>query len=133
MPNKSSMKQGKLLINQYKLYEEEVKNNITPSITESYIQLPYAIVNILIAKNNCEASQKEEERVKAILTLMNLKGLEEELPKDKFMRVHRSFIVSLQAIDVIERSQIIIGNQRITVSENYKPHFFDYIAKNSLD
>ena len=120
------MKQGKLLINQYKLYEEEVKNNITPSITESYIQLPYAI-------NNCEASQKEEERVKAILTLMNLKGLEEELPKDKFMRVHRSFIVSLQAIDVIERSQIIIGNQRITVSENYKPHFLDYIAKNSLD
>lgn len=70
---------------------------------------------------------------KAILTLMNLKGLEEELPKDKFMRVHRSFIVSLQAIDVIERSQIIIGNQRITVSENYKPHFLDYIAKNSLD
>lgn len=127
------MKQGKLLINQYKLYEEEVKNNINPSITESYIQLPYAIVNILIAKNNCEASQKEEERVKAILTLMNLKGLEEELPKDKFMRVHRSFIVSLQAIDVIERSQIIIGNQRITVSENYKPHFLDYIAKNSLD
>lgn len=127
------MKQGKLLINQYKLYEEEVKNNINPSITESYIQLPYAIVNILIAKNNCEASQKEEERVKAILTLMNLKGLEEELPKDKFMCVHRSFIVSLQAIDVIERSQIIIGNQRITVSENYKPHFFDYIAKNSLD
>ena len=123
------MKQGKLLIDQYKLYEEEVKNNITPSITESYIQLPYAIVNILIAKNNCEASQKEEERVKAILTLMNLKGLEEELPKDKFMRVHRSFIVSLQAIDVIERGQIIIGNQRITVSENYKPHFWTTLPK----
>ena len=70
---------------------------------------------------------------KAILTLMNLKSLEEELPKDKFMRVHRSFIVSLQAIDVIERSQIIIRDQRITVSENYKPDFLDYIAKNSLD
>jgi len=70
---------------------------------------------------------------KAILTLMNLKSLEEELPKDKFMRIHRSFIVSLQAIDVIERSQIIIGKQRITVSENYKPDFLDYIAKNSLD
>ena len=44
---------------------------------------------------------------KAILTLMNLKSLEEELPKDKFMRVHRSFIVSLQAIDVIERLSLI--------------------------
>lgn len=70
---------------------------------------------------------------KAILTLMNLKNLEEELPKDKFMRVHRSFIVALHAIDVIERSQIIIGNQRITVSENYKPDFLNYISNNSMD
>jgi DNA-binding LytR/AlgR family response regulator len=70
---------------------------------------------------------------KAILTLMNLKSLEEELPKNRFMRVHRSFIVSLQAIDIIERSQIIIGTQRITVSENYKPEFLHYISQNSLD
>ncbi|MCM4170763.1 DNA-binding response regulator [Arenibacter sp. TNZ] len=70
---------------------------------------------------------------KPILTLMSLKSLEEELPETQFMRVHRSFIVSLNNIDVIERSQIIIGNQRITVSENYKPAFLNYISKNSLD
>jgi len=70
---------------------------------------------------------------KPILTLMSLKSLEEELPETQFMRVHRSFIVSLDNIDIIERSQIIIGNQRITVSENYKPAFLNYISKNSLD
>ena len=68
-----------------------------------------------------------------ILTLMSLKSLQEVLPTDKFMRIHRSFIVALEAVDVIERSQIIIGDQRITVSENYKPEFLDYISKNSLD
>src|SRR5690606_21032834 len=68
-----------------------------------------------------------KDQPKAILTLMNLKSLEEELPKDKFMRVLRSFIVSLQAVDVIERSQIIIGKQRITVSENYRSDFLNYI------
>lgn len=68
-----------------------------------------------------------------VLTLMSLKSLEEELPKNKFMRVHRSFIVALQAIDTIERSQIIIGDKRITVSENYKPEFLAYISKNSLE
>lgn len=72
-------------------------------------------------------------RPSAILTLMSLKSLQEELPKNKFMRVHRSFIVALQAIDTIERSQIIIGGKRITVSENYKTDFLDYISKNSLD
>ena len=68
-----------------------------------------------------------------ILTLMSLKSLQEVLPTNKFMRIHRSFIVALEAVDVIERSQIIIGDQRITVSENYKPEFLDYISKNSLD
>ncbi|WP_340155602.1 LytTR family DNA-binding domain-containing protein [uncultured Winogradskyella sp.] len=69
---------------------------------------------------------------KPILTLMSLKSLEEELPDTQFMRVHRSFIVSLNNIDVIERSQIIINEQRITVSEQYKPKFLEFIKKNSL-
>lgn len=70
---------------------------------------------------------------KPILTLMSLKALEEELPADKFMRVHRSFIVSLDSIEAIERSQILINNQRITVSDQYKPKFLDFITKNSLE
>ncbi|MGJ5641090.1 LytR/AlgR family response regulator transcription factor [Formosa sp. S-31] len=69
---------------------------------------------------------------KPILTLMSLKALEEELPETDFMRVHRSFIVSLKNIDVIERSQIIINDQRITVSEQYKTRFLEFINNNSL-
>ena len=63
----NQIKQGKLLLDQYALYEEEAKNNITLSITESYIQLLYSKENILIAENNLEVSQKEEERAKARL------------------------------------------------------------------
>ena len=70
---------------------------------------------------------------KAILTLMSLKSLEEELPNSQFMRVHRSFIVSLKNIEVIERSQIVINKQRITVSEQYKPKFLEFINYNSLN
>lgn len=70
---------------------------------------------------------------KPILTLMSLKSLEQELPKTQFMRVHRSFIVSLNNIDIIERSQIIINKQRITVSEQYKPKFLEFINNNSLN
>lgn len=70
---------------------------------------------------------------KPILTLMSLKTLEEELSSDQFMRVHRSFIVALNNIDTIERSQILINKQRITVSDQYKSNFLDFVAKNSLD
>ena len=69
---------------------------------------------------------------KPVLTLMSLKSLEEELPVAQFMRVHRSFIVSLDNIDVIERSQILIKGERITVSEQYKPNFLEFINNNSL-
>ena len=69
---------------------------------------------------------------KPILTLMSLKSLEEELPATEFMRVHRSFIVSLKNIEVIERSQIIINNQRIAVSEQYKPKFMEFVNRNSI-
>ncbi|WP_206542929.1 LytR/AlgR family response regulator transcription factor [Lacinutrix algicola] len=69
---------------------------------------------------------------KPILTLMSLKSLEAELPEHQFMRVHRSFIVALDNIDVIERSQIIINKQRITVSEQYKPKFLAFVNNNSL-
>ncbi|MBP9102699.1 MAG: response regulator transcription factor [Chitinophagaceae bacterium] len=70
---------------------------------------------------------------KPVLTLMSLKTLEEELPETHFMRVHRSFIVSLNNIEVIERSQIIINKQRITVSEQYKAKFLEFVARNSID
>lgn len=68
-----------------------------------------------------------------ILTLMSLKTMEEELPSDKFMRVHRSFIVALKNVEVVERSQIIINKQRITVSDQYKTQFLNYLSENSLD
>ncbi len=69
---------------------------------------------------------------KAILTLMSLKSLEEELPESKFMRIHRSFIVALDKIEEIERNQVIINKQRITVAEQYKNKFQQFISKNSI-
>lgn len=64
---------------------------------------------------------------KPILTLMSLKKLEEELPENQFMRVHRSFIVSLDKIEAIERNHIVIGEQQIPIAPNYKDALLDYV------
>ena len=57
---------------------------------------------------------------KPILTLMSLKKLEEELPSENFMRIHRSFIIGLDKIETIERNHIVIGKEQIAIAPNYK-------------
>jgi two-component system, LytTR family, response regulator LytT len=70
---------------------------------------------------------------KAILTIMSLKSLEKNLPPNKFMRIHRSYIVALDKIQSVERSQIIINNNiRITIAEQYKEQFKDFINGKSI-
>lgn len=63
----------------------------------------------------------------SIMTLLNIKAIEQALPASKFMRVHRSFIVNKQHITVIERNRLVFGNVYIPVSESYKQAFSEYI------
>jgi two-component system, LytTR family, response regulator LytT len=70
---------------------------------------------------------------KPVMTLVSLKSIEEQLPADRFMRVHRSFIVNLERIKVIERNRIIFDNNvYIPVSDQYKAKFQEFIEKNFL-
>ena len=69
---------------------------------------------------------------KTILTLNSLKKLQEILPESKFVRVHRSFIVSLPKIDSIQRNRIVIGKTFVPVGENYKSAFKNIIASINL-
>ena len=69
---------------------------------------------------------------KPILSLSSLKILEIKLPTDKFMRVHRSFIVNLEKIDSIDRSRIIFGKKYIPIGDNYKDKFQEFLDKNFL-
>lgn len=70
---------------------------------------------------------------KPVMTLLSIKSIEEKLPSDRFMRVHRSYIVNLSKISVIERNRIIFdGNIYVPVSDQYKNVFQTYIDKNFL-
>lgn len=69
---------------------------------------------------------------KPILSLMTMKKLEEELPKNKFMRVHRSYIVALDKIEQVERNQLIINKQRINISEAHREVFRKFKDDNLL-
>ncbi len=69
---------------------------------------------------------------KPVLSLSTLKLLETKLPSEKFIRVHRSFIVNLEKIETIERSRIVFGKKYIPVGEQYKEKFQKFLDKNFL-
>ena len=58
--------------------------------------------------------------------------MEETLPADKFIRVHRSFIVALDKIESIQRNRIIIQKKWIPVGNSYKDDFFKRIDSSKL-
>lgn len=64
-----------------------------------------------------------------LLSLTSMKNMEELLPKDRFMRVHRSFIVALDHIDSISKNLIQIGNQQIAVGDMYKDQFTEFVSR----
>ena len=67
-----------------------------------------------------------------VLSLMNMKTMEELLPPRRFVRVHRSYIVQPEKIKVIERSRIVFGKTYIPISDSYKDKFNEFLSHHSL-
>lgn len=67
-----------------------------------------------------------------VLSLLSLSSVEEALNREKFVRVHRSFIVALDKIDSLERNLIRLGNTSITVGENYRDIFHSIVENKRI-
>lgn len=67
-----------------------------------------------------------------LITYMTLTSLENQLPKDLFLKVHKSFIVSISAIKSIDGNEIVIGDSRIPISRNLKDQVVNRILGNNL-
>ena len=65
---------------------------------------------------------------KPILTLSSFKKIEEKLPANSFIRVHRSYIVSLKYIHSVQRNRILIDQIRVPIGLNYKDEFIKRIG-----
>ena len=72
------------------------------------------------------------DRSEPVLSLMSMKTLEEQLPRDRFVRVHRSYIIQPSGMSCIERGRVVFGKVRIPVSDTYRQGLQDFIEKNSI-
>ena len=76
------------------------------------------------AMQNYSVVQTKE---KKLITPMSLKSVEEILPKDRFKRVQRSFIVSVHHISAFEGNQVKVGQQMITVTKEAKAELIELL------
>ena len=98
---------------EYKLIQIELKNILYIEGLKDYVKI------------------YEENAPKPIMSLMSMKAMEEMLPSDRFMRVHRSYIVQKEKIRIIEHNRIVFGNTYIPIGDSYKQVFQDFLNKRS--
>jgi len=67
-----------------------------------------------------------------IMSLMNMKKLDDYLPHPEFLRTHRSFIVHMPLAQQIDRFRIVFGDQFIPVSDSYKEEVQEYLDVHTL-
>lgn len=109
-------------------------DNESKQHTSIFVKSGYQVKKIDLASILYIETQKDyvefyvEGRVEPVTSLMTLQSLEAKLPQNSFIRTHRSFIVNLHKIEVVERNTIIFGKTHIPVSETYREqlqHFLD--------
>lgn len=67
-----------------------------------------------------------------IMSLMNMKKLEDYLPHPEFLRTHRSYIVHMSKAQSIDRFRIVFGEQYIPISDSYKDDVQQYFDQHTL-
>jgi DNA-binding LytR/AlgR family response regulator len=67
-----------------------------------------------------------------IMSLMNMKKIEDYLPHPEFLRTHRSYIVHMKKAEVIDRFRVVFGDQYIPVSDSYKEEVQQFLDLHTL-
>jgi two-component system LytT family response regulator len=71
-------------------------------------------------------------KTERVITLQNMKKMEETLPSTQFIRVHKSYIIALDKIESIERSRIAICGKIIPIGDTYRDEFFKRIENKNI-
>ena len=100
-----------------------------------FVKSDYKLIRIMLSDISYIESSNEyitihQANDKPVTTLMRLKSMEEQLPEKLFMRVHRSFIVNLEKVKVIERNRIVFDAKTyIPIGDQYKEKFQQFVDK----
>lgn len=121
-----------------KAEEDPVGNTAGKELEYIYVKSDYKLIQVELDKILFIEGLKDyikihlEDMARPILSLTSLKSMKEKLPAERFIRVHRSFIVQKQKIKIIEKGRIIFGKNYIPVSDSYKQELQNYVNKHII-
>nr|WP_320119610.1 response regulator transcription factor [uncultured Marinifilum sp.] len=118
----------------------QIRNNYTPIAQEKSKYIAQDFIFIKADKKTIKLNFEDIKYIeglgdyikihtksKIIISKLTIKKMEELLPKNRFPRVHKSFIISLDLIDSIEGNQVQIEEQKIPIGQMYRQAFMDLI------
>ncbi|MES1160991.1 MAG: LytTR family DNA-binding domain-containing protein, partial [Bacteroidota bacterium] len=97
-----------------------------PAIDFFFVNVDYSLVKVLFADIVWIEGSGDYVKIhlksasKPLLVRMSAKALEAELPADKFVRIHKSYIISIVAITAVRKNSVFIGNLELPVGETYR-------------
>lgn len=109
--------------------EDEDEGYFFVKSDQKLVKLRYSEISFIEALADYVKIHTHEKR---IITLQTMKKMEEKLPADKFIRVHRSYIVSIDKIKAVSGSKIEVDGQEIPIGKNYKESLFNYLYSNNI-
>ena len=97
-----------------------------PASDYFFVNVDYSLLKVMFNDIMWIESLKDYVKIhlksstKPVVTRRSMKLLEESLPPDRFLRVHKSFIISKQQITAVRKNSLFIGTMEIPVGENYR-------------
>jgi DNA-binding LytR/AlgR family response regulator len=98
-----------------------------------FVQAEYSLVKLRLADIDYVEGLKDYVKIyltgqtRPVLTRLTMKGMEEKLPANSFVRVHKSYIVSIDKIELVRNQKIKVGEKFIPLSDGYAGSFFAHI------
>ena len=128
----------------YRSVQKVLNNRSQPAPPPVSVPLPNEVVDFIFVKTEHKIQRVDLDDIlyieglkdyisiytasERIVTLQNMKKMEDILPSNRFVRVHRSYIVALDKIASIERGRIFIEDKVIPVGDTYRDTFYKYIG-----
>lgn len=126
----------------YNYFERLKEKKGTPATEEKtlspeyiFLKVEYQLIKVMLSDITHVEAYKDyvkvhlQSKASPLLSLTSLKSMEELLPSERFMRVHRSYIVALEHIDSVSKNIIHIGNHQVSVSDNHKEAFLEFMSR----
>ncbi|MAG87426.1 LytR/AlgR family response regulator transcription factor [Zunongwangia profunda] len=113
---------------EFAIVNERIQSKDYIFVKAEYENVKLEILNILFIeglKDYLKIHLKNDG--KAVLTLSNFKEIQQKLPSN-FIRVHRSFLVNINAIVAYRKGKLIVGSNRISIGETYKKKVFEVLG-----